>query len=70
MRKAARGTVEARVIIGEQTTELPVTSDDSGWTKTRIDTSAHAGQTGAVRLEITSADPFDRFFAFAAEARR
>jgi hypothetical protein len=70
MRKAARGTVEARVTVGDQTTELPVTDDDSGWTHTRLDTSARAGQTLPVRLEITSASPFDRFFAFAAEARR
>jgi hypothetical protein len=70
MRKAARGTVEARVFIGDQTTELPVTDDDSGWTRTRIDTSARAGQTAPVRLEITSANPFDRLFAFAAEARQ
>jgi hypothetical protein len=70
MRKAARGTVEARLTVGEQTTELPVTSDESGWTRTRIDTTARAGQTAPVRLEITSAAPFDRFFAFAAEARR
>ncbi|HEY4393826.1 MAG TPA: hypothetical protein VGP64_07185 [Polyangia bacterium] len=70
MRKAARGTVEARVTVGDQTTELPVTDDDSGWTRTRIDTSARAGQTLPVRLEITSANPYDRFFAFAAEARQ
>ncbi len=70
MRKAARGTVEARVTVGDQTTELPVTGDDTGWTGTQIDTSARAGQTVAVQLEITSADPLDRFFAFAAEARR
>ncbi len=70
MRKAARGTVEARLTVGEQTTELPATTDDSGWTRTRIDTRARAGQTVPVRLEITSAAPFDRFFAFAAEARR
>jgi hypothetical protein len=70
MRKAARGTVEARLTVGDQTTELPVTSDDSGWTRTRIDTAARAGQTVPVRLELTSAAPFDRFFAFAAEARR
>ncbi len=70
MRKAARGTVEARVTVGDQTTDLPVTDDDSGWTHTRIDTSAHAGQTLPVRLEITSASPFDRLFVFAAEARR
>jgi len=70
MRKAARGTVEARLTVGDQTTELPVTSDDSGWTRTRIDTAARAGQTVPVRLEITSAAPSERFFAFAAEARR
>ena len=70
MRKAARGTVEARVTVGEQTTALPITDDDSGWTRTRIDTSARAGQTAPVRLEITSAAPFDRFFSFAAEARQ
>lgn len=70
MRKAARGTVEARLTVGEQTTALPVTSDDSGWTRTRIDTSARAGETVPVTLEITSAAPNDRFFAFAAEARR
>lgn len=70
MRKAARGTVEARLTVGDQTTELPVTSDDSGWTRTRLDTAARAGQTVPVKLEITSAAPFNRFFAFAAEARR
>ena len=70
MRKAARGAVEARVTVGDQTTELPVTDDDSGWTRTRIDTSARAGQIAPVRLEITSAAPFDRLFSFAAEARQ
>jgi hypothetical protein len=70
MRKAARGTVEARLTVGEQATELPVTSDDSGWTRTRIDTGARAGQTLPVRLELTSAAPYDRLFAFAAEARQ
>jgi hypothetical protein len=70
MRKAARGTVEARITVGDRTTALPVTDDDSGWTRTRIDTSARAGQTAPVRLEITSAAPFDRFFSFAAEARQ
>ena len=70
MRKAARGTVEARLTVGAQTTDLPVTSDDSGWTRTRIDTAARAGQTAPVKLELTSAAPADRFFAFAAEARQ
>jgi hypothetical protein len=70
MRKAARGAVEARVTVVDQTTELPVTDDDSGWTRTRIDTSARAGQIAPVRLEITSGAPFDRLFSFAAEARQ
>ncbi|HVZ87390.1 MAG TPA: hypothetical protein VHG72_10505 [Polyangia bacterium] len=70
LRKAARGTVEARLTVGAQTAALPVTDDDSGWTRTRVDTAAQAGQTVPVRLEITSAQPRDRAFAFAAEARR
>ena len=70
MRKAARGTVAARLTVGDQTTALPLTTDDSGWTRTRVDTSARAGQTLPVRLEITSDNPYDRFFAFAAEARQ
>ncbi len=70
MRKAARGTVAARLVVGDQTTALPLTTDDSGWTRTRVDTSARAGQIVPVRLEITSDNPYDRFFAFAAEARQ
>jgi len=69
MRKAARGTVEMRVIVGGQPQTLPTTSDDSGWTRTRIDTSARAGQIVPVRFEITSPAPTARHFAFAAEAR-
>lgn len=69
MRKAARGTVEMRVIVGGQPQTLPTTSDDSGWTRTRIDTSARAGQVVPVRFEITSPAPYARHFAFAAEAR-
>jgi hypothetical protein len=69
MRKAARGTVAIRVIIGGQAQALPTTSDDSGWTRTRIDTAARAGQIVPVRFEITSPAPYARHFAFAAEAR-
>ncbi|HZL19536.1 MAG TPA: hypothetical protein VFG23_17505 [Polyangia bacterium] len=69
MRKAARGTVEMRVIVGGQAQTLPTTDDDSGWTRTRIDTAARAGQTVPVRFEITSPAPYARHFAFAAEAR-
>ncbi|HVT09807.1 MAG TPA: hypothetical protein VHO67_20235 [Polyangia bacterium] len=70
MRKAANGTVQAQVVIGERRIPLPETTNASGWTETRVDTSAEQGRTMAVRLEITSAAPFDRLFAFAAEARR
>lgn len=70
MRKAARGTVQARLFVGERPVPLPETTNDSGWTETRVDTSAEEGRTLPVRLEITSAAPFDRYFAFAAEARR
>jgi hypothetical protein len=72
-RKAARGVVDARVAIGGALgvmQSLPVTSDDSGWTRTRIDTGAAAGRFASVRFEISSAAPAARFFAFAAEARR
>lgn len=70
MRKAARGTVQARLLIGDRAVTLPDTTNDSGWTETRVDTSAEDGRTLAVRLEVRSAAPLDRFFAFAAEARR
>jgi hypothetical protein len=69
MRKAARGTVEMRVFVGGQAQTLPTTSDDSGWTRTRIDTATRAGQVVPVRFEITSPAPYARHFAFAAEAR-
>jgi hypothetical protein len=69
-RKAARGTVTARLTIGERAVDLPETTDDSGWTETRIDTSAEDGRVVPVRLEIRSAAPRDRYFSFAAEARR
>lgn len=69
-RKAARGTVQARLVIGERAVDLPETTDDSGWTETQIDTSAEDGRVVPVRLEIRSPAPRDRYFAFAAEARR
>jgi hypothetical protein len=69
MRKAARGTVEMRVIVDGQARTLPTTSDDSGWTRTRIDTASRAGRVVPVRFEITSPAPYARHFAFAAEAR-
>ena len=70
MRKAARGTVQAQLVIGERRVALPDTTNDSGWTETHVDTSAELGRTAPVRVEISSAAPLDRFFAFAAEARR
>ena len=69
-RKAARGTVTARLVIGQRAVALPETTDDTGWSETRVDTGAEDGQVVPVRLEITSAAPRERYFSFAAEARR
>ncbi len=69
-RKAARGTVAARLFIGARAVDLPETTDDSGWTETAVDTAAEDGRVVPVRLEITSAAPRERYFSFAAEARR
>jgi hypothetical protein len=70
MRKAARGTVQGQLVIGDRRVPLPDTTNDSGWTETRVDTSSENGRTLPVRVEISSAAPAERFFAFAAEARR
>jgi hypothetical protein len=45
------------------------TSNPSGWLISHVDTAARAGQTAAVRFEVTSPAPYARLFAFAAEAR-
>ena len=68
-RKAARGTVDLTVAIDGHPREKVTTRNESGWLITRVDTSALAGKTGAVRFEITSPAPYQRQFVFAAEAR-
>jgi hypothetical protein len=69
MRKAASGTVDLAVIIDGQPARRVTTSNQSGWMISHVDTAARAGQTAAVRFEITSPAPYARHFAFAAEAR-
>jgi hypothetical protein len=69
MRKAARGLVDIKVAIDGQAMLTVTTSNDSGWTIWRINTAASQGKTAAVRFEITSPAPYQRHFAFAAEAR-
>jgi len=69
MRKAAKGTVDLTVAIDGQPALRVTTANQSGWLITRVDTAARAGQTAAVRFEISSPAPYARYFAFAAEAR-
>jgi hypothetical protein len=72
MRKEAQGPVDLRVAVGTGPGAIVSTlrtSNEDGWKRTRIDTSALAGQTVPVRFEVTSPAPQARYFALAAEAR-
>jgi hypothetical protein len=72
MRKEAQGPVDLRVVVGSGPGASVTTlrsGNDEGWKRTRIDTSAFAGQTLPVRFEVTSPAPHARYFALAAEAR-
>jgi hypothetical protein len=69
MRKAAQGTVDLTVAIDGQPALHVTTANQSGWLISRVDTAARAGQTAAVRFEVSSSAPYARHFAFAAEAR-
>jgi hypothetical protein len=70
MRKAARGAVHMRLLVAGTPQAAITTDNDTGWSLTRIDTSAYAGRVVPVRFEITSPAPYARHFTFAAEARR
>jgi hypothetical protein len=70
MRKAGQGEVHLRVVVAGTPTAAIVTTNDSGWQLTRVDTAAHAGRVVDVRFEITSPAPYQRHFVVAAEARR
>jgi hypothetical protein len=69
MRKAAKGTVDLTVAIDGRPAFHVTTANQSGWLLSHVDTAARAGQTAAVRFEVTSAAPYARHFAFTAEAR-
>jgi uncharacterized Zn-binding protein involved in type VI secretion len=69
MRKAAAGTVDLTVAIDGQPALRVTTSNRNGWLISHVDTAARAGQTAAVRFEVTSPAAYARYFAFAAEAR-
>jgi hypothetical protein len=69
MRKSSNGPVELRVRVGGEDAAAFTTQNDDGWKEVRIDTAARAGQVVPVRFEISSPEPRDRYFAFAAEAR-
>jgi len=65
----AAGTVDLTVAIDGQPALRVTTSNRSGWLISHVDTAARAGQTAAVRFEVTSPAPYARHFAFTAEAR-
>lgn len=70
MRKAAQGAVDLQVRVGPSGPTVRFsTHNDDGWKMVRIDTSSLSGQVLPVRFEISSPEPRDRYFAFAAEAR-
>jgi len=69
-RKYATGTVNVEVWIDGQPARSTTIGNRSGWSQLTVDTSASAGQTRAVRVQIASAQPHLRHLAFAAEARR
>jgi hypothetical protein len=70
MRKEAQGAVVLRVVVGDRIDTTFTTENEDPWTPRRLDTSALAGQTAAVRFEVTAPEPRARLFAFAAEARQ
>ncbi len=70
MRKEAQGSVTMRIVVGDRIDTTFTTLNEDAWWPRRIDTSALAGQTAAVRFEVTSPAPQSRLYAFAAEARR
>ncbi|HEX2659609.1 MAG TPA: hypothetical protein VHU40_15100 [Polyangia bacterium] len=69
-RKYATGTVDVQLWIDGQPVRDASIGNRSGWAPITVDTSALAGQTRAVRVQIASAQPNLRHLAFAAEARR
>jgi hypothetical protein len=69
-RKAAHGVVDLRVFVAGTPQAAIEATNDTGWQRTRIDTSAYAGRVVDLRFEITSPAPFQRHFVLAAEARR
>jgi len=69
MRKAAKGPVDLVVWIDGKPAMQVTTRNESGWLISHIDTTARAGQTAAVRFEVSSTATYARYFGFAAEAR-
>jgi hypothetical protein len=69
-RKAGNGVVNLRVVVGGTPQAAIVSTNDSGWQLTHIDSSAQAGRVVDVRFEITSPKAYQRHFVLAAEARR
>ena len=69
-RKYGRGTVNVEVWVAGRPAASATIGNRSGWHPIHVDTSTRDGQTGSVRVQISSPDPSLRNLAFAAEARR
>jgi hypothetical protein len=69
LRRNGDGSVWLRVLVdGKEIGKLESTNR-SGWTVARFDTTAWRGRQAPVRFEITSPRAFSRHFGFTAEAR-
>jgi hypothetical protein len=69
LRRGGDGTVWLRVLVeGKEIGKLESTNR-SGWSVARFDTTAWRGRQAPVRFEITSQKSFSRHFGFTAEAR-
>ena len=69
LRRNGDGTVWLRVLVEGKEIGKIESSNRSGWTVARFDTTAWQGRQAPVRFEITSAKAYSRHFGFTAEAR-
>ena len=69
-RKRAKAKVRMQIFVGAELLQSVRHENDWPWTRSKIDTSKYAGQTGKVRFEVSSERAYARTFCFWAEARK
>jgi hypothetical protein len=69
LRRNGEGPVSLRVLVGGKEIGKIESTNRSGWTVARFDTTAWRGRPAPVRFEITAPKAFSRHFGFTAEAR-